>query len=514
MKKNFVSTLILITLSFLFIYCQKVDFPKIHTLVITSDFGSVKRCKNLDELHMVAKTMISAKPDIMAMDVASPDLVNYKSEIGFLIPGSNFDALMEQGYDPFGIMVDTLRSHDIIVMANVRMNDHHGRLIQWTPWEREHKEWSLAKDTGARDWKAIGALRHMDYAIEGVRKYRFSILKEIVERFNIDGIQLDFGRTAPFVSEPKLEKGKFMTEYIREVRKLLDQIAQKRNVEKKYLGAIVPWDFDFCIKEGLEVKTWIDEGLIDYISPGEWYYADWNIPLNKWREITARTGCKLYPFTPGNVSPYQVFEYGEKSILGENRVLDGPKIRAIADNVLSQNPDGFAFYNFYTFDYGQYYPELRTWTNPDCTKLMSKHYFNCRKLMYHANELETFDIGVAFERYRMNNIGDTVNIPFRFASDISQSKAIIRFAFKNMVEQDEIAVSVNGIAISPEKIWTKTIQPDSSEAFNALFWESKITMPPLKPGENQIEFELKKQAKSNLKTIQVGEFEILIESVK
>ncbi len=58
-------------------------------------------------------------------------------------------------------------------------------------------------------------------------------------------------------------------DYIRVVRKLLYQKAQKRNAEKIYLGAIVGWDFDFCIKEGLEVKTWIDKGLIDYISPGE-----------------------------------------------------------------------------------------------------------------------------------------------------------------------------------------------------------------------------------------------------
>ncbi|MBD3386106.1 hypothetical protein GF407_14420 [candidate division KSB1 bacterium] len=46
----------------------------------------------------------------------------------------------QKGYDPYAMMVDTLRNHDIMVMANIRMNDHHGRLLYWTPWERQHKD--------------------------------------------------------------------------------------------------------------------------------------------------------------------------------------------------------------------------------------------------------------------------------------------------------------------------------------------------------------------------------------
>ena len=151
------------------------------------------------------------------------------------------------------------------MLANVRMNDHHGRLVQWTPWEREHKEWSLAEDTGARDWKSIGALRQMDYAIEGLRKFRFSILEEILEQFDIDGLQLDFGRTAPFLSEPKAENARFMTEYVREVRQLLDKTARKRQRGEMLLGVIVPWDIDFCTQEGLQVQQWIEQELIDYV---------------------------------------------------------------------------------------------------------------------------------------------------------------------------------------------------------------------------------------------------------
>ena len=457
----------------------------------------------------MARTMISAGPDIIALDATANGLVNYRSDIGFLIPGSNFDALLELGVEPFRMMVDTLRHHRITVLANVRMNDHHGRLVQWTPWEREHREWSLGEDTGARDWKSIGAMRQMDYAIEGVRNYRFSILEEIVEQFNVDGLQLDFGRTAPFLSEPKAEKARFMTEYVREIRLLLNRTARERQRGRMLLGVIVPWDVDFCTEEGLQIQRWIAQELVDYVSPGEWYYADWNIPLDRWRAMIEGTHCKLYPFTPGNVSPYQVFEYGEPSLLGENRILDPPKIRAIADNFMSQHPDGFGFYNFYTFDFGEYYRDLRTWTDPRRTVQMSKHYLYCRRLLYQPNELETFDRGVASERLLLQEVGDTVSLPFRFSTDIADSSATLRCAFKNMRSKDDIIVRINGQVIPPDAAKTKSLQPLGQTECHGQLWESAITMPPLKWGDNFIQWELTEREHVKGEAIAVGEFEIV-----
>ena len=479
------------------------------TLLITSDFNSVRRCSTLDELHQVTQTMISANPDIMTLDVCSPDLVNYQNSVGFFIEGSPFDALFARGYEPYGVVVDTLKQHHITVLANVRMNDHHGRPVQWTPWEREHVKWSLFEDTGARDWKAIGRLRHLDYAIEGVRDYRFSILKEVIERFHVDGFQLDFGRTAPFVSEPKGKNGKFLTDYLKRIRNLLDETGKKRNQGRMLLGVLVPWDYDFCVAEGLEIQTWIDQGLIDYVSPGEWYYADWNIPLAQWKKITDGTDCKLYPFTPGNVSPCQDFEHGEASLLGKNSILNPAKIRAIADNFMSQQPDGFAFYNFYTFDFGEYYPNLRKWVT-EHSQGLSRHYFNGRKLVYHASEEETFDKGIAFERTKLA-VGQLAEFPFRFATSIDGRNAILKLVFKNATVADWVIVRVNNIEVKPTKTVTKEVTW-KNESLRALFWSGEVAASVLKCGENVLSIECQHSAEP-AREIEAGEFEIWVGEV-
>lgn len=476
-------------------------------LLITDDFGGVRRCATEMELREFVRILISAAPDCVALDAASPDMINYPGKHGMLLQGHPFHAMIEKGGDPYGFVVDRLKEAGIRMLANIRMNDHHGKPAYWTPWEQAHVDWSLGEDTGARDWKAIGRLRHMDYAVEGVRQYRGAIIDEILTRFDVDGVQLDFGRTAPFVSEPMREKGRFMTEYLRSVRGLLNRTG--RAGRPRILGVALPWDFEFCLAHGLDVPTWVKEGLVDYLSPGEWYYSDWNLPLQPWVEVVKNSGCKLHPFTPGNVSPYQDFEFGEPSRLGDNRRLDGPKLRAIADNFAAQGSAGFALYNFYTFDFGQYYPNVRRWVDPGQSAGQSRHYFNERRLVYHATEKETFDEGLAFERATLNTTGDAVTLPFLFATEVGAQSPVLRCAFLHRAADDEIEVRLNGSVLTAVR-WEASAPSPKPDSSVAAIWVGELNASLLKRGENVLNLRLAKAGKQRTGPIKAGEFEILV----
>ena len=478
-------------------------------LIVTSDFDSVMGCKTYDELMHVADTMISAKPDIQSLDAAIPDLCYYKSAVGHFWSGKDMDAMYDAEYDPLGLMVDKLKDAGITVLAGIRMNDHHGSIDMWTPWEQEHKEWSLAKDTGDRGWRAVGDLRQMDYAVEAVRAHRLEIIKEIVTNYDVDGIQLDFGRTAPFLSEPKREKAKFMTQYLRDVRKVLDDAAGNSR-RKLILGAILPWDLDFCQREGLEIRRWVREGLVSHVSPGEWFYSDWNIPITNWSNITTGTGCRLIPFMLGNVSPSQERKNGKSMLLGDNALLDGPKIRAIAEAFYRQGAEGIMFYNFYVGAFGSTYPYLRTWTDPEKIPSMSRHYFFCCRLKYLPTERYTFSTGEAFNRLPLNKVGDETEYPFYFGADLAGSTAAFRFKVKNMTEADEVSVTLNGSSLVPDRIVRKEYQPDEGPSYLVATWEASVSIPPLRLGENEIHVKMQKHNSDRFETIEAGEFEILV----
>ncbi|MCK5737757.1 hypothetical protein KAH55_01195, partial [bacterium] len=383
-------------------------------LIITDDYNSVHRCRNLDEVAAVADTLISLRPDVVTLDSTAPDTTKFISKIGQPNPSWSKSKIYEFGNQPMQIMIERLRTAGIQVLANIRMNDHHGREELWTPWEQEHVEWSLGTDNGDRGWRAISRLRHMDYTQPGVREHRLAILDDLLTTIPYQGLQLDFNRTIPFVSSPKKENGRWLTEYIRDVRQL---VFEKCGAEGK-LGVLVPWDLELCLAEGMNVPEWIKNGLIDYVSPGEWYYSDWNLSFGKWKALTGNTSCQLIPYTPGNVSPYQPFERGEQSLLGDNSILDLPKIRAIADNFQAQDLDGLALYNFYTFDFGAIYPEVHDALNTVKNCQAEKHYFFCRETVYHGDEYISYDQGTAFARHSLNRVGETVNFFFQFNSPL------------------------------------------------------------------------------------------------
>ena len=113
------------------------------------------------------------------------------------------------------------------------------------------------------------------------------------------------------------------------------------------------------------------------------------------------------------------------------------------------------FYNFYTFDYGEYYPHLREWTDPQKNLLLKKHYFNCRKMMYHANERQAFDEGIAFEREKLHNAGDSAKFIFRYASPIGKNKIELKMIFKNMKSRDKMDIRLNNNELANGK-WAGT----------------------------------------------------------
>lgn len=476
-----------------------------YLLMITCDFGSVRRCSTLNQLHNLARIMTSSRADIMALDASANGLCNYHSAKGHFRAGSPFDALFAQGIDPLQKMTESLHTEGITVLANVRMNDHHGALDQWTPWEREHVQWSLRRDTGSRDWKSVGALRQMDFAIEGVRDYRFSIIQEIVDRYEVDGIQLDFGRTAPFLSEPRQEKAHYLTDYVRRIRTLLDQGGRSR-----LLSVIVPWDTNFCLQQGLQVDRWISDGLIDLVCPGEWYYADWNIPLDQWVQWTKGTPCRVVPHTPGNVSPYQVFEFGEPSLLGENHVLDSAKIRAIAQNYFAQNVHGMMFYNFYADQFGDDYPYLRDWLAPETRCGSTMHFLHSRRLLYQPSELDCFDIGTAFQRLPLRKAGDWVDLPFQLSGVPDSAALVLRLAVVDPLPGDDLHVRLNDCDLDNLRSGRWQLSCRVIKGRSALIAQIPLEQKSLQNGKNVLMLQLAALNKNRTAPLAVGEFEIVV----
>ena len=498
-------------------------------LLMTVDCDEILSFREYGQLKGYVDAIVAARPDIYSIDVADNDLCHYPSDAGTMATGHPMDALLAAGHDPYGIIVTILKEAGIAVVPNYRVNDHHGSPSGWTGWEREHKAWSLGKDTGAwktfkvvgdRGWREIGDLRQMDYAVEEVRQRRLAIVSEVVARYPVDGLQLDFGRSAPFLSEPKREKARYLTQFVRDVRAMLDEAGRQRG-QQLVLAAAVPWDIAFCEREGLDIKQLIGEGLLSYVCPGEWFYVDYNMPFSEWRALTRGTGCKVYPMTMACVSSTTAVTPGKRVWLGDdNQSFDPPKIRALAESAYSQGADGIMFYNLYVRSYGKtYYPHLREWIDPAKIPSMSRHYFYARRLKYLPTEYYSFGLPdgyvpgevEAFTPFRLDHVGHQFEYQFLFGSDLGTSTAAFQFKLRNLVAADEVSVSLNGEKITAEDIIFRSCQPPNAPAFRFAVWQAALGKPPLRQGENVIQVRLVKREPGREMPVEAGEFELFVD---
>ena len=216
----------------------------------------------------------------------------------------NVKALTKTGRCPLQVTIDFAHDNGMELFASIRMNDCHDSFIPGgiTLWKKEHPEfWVDVGDVPAdKDAHPLGLyVTAQDFAHAEVRERKFEIIAEVCQRYDIDGVDLNFMRHPVFfsrtmrgesVTEQELE---IMTGLVRRIRKLTDQRGLERG-RPILLAAIVPDRLEQAQHIGLDVTKWIDEDLIDIVIPGLGY-SPFSTPVKDYVDLAHRRGVQVYP---------------------------------------------------------------------------------------------------------------------------------------------------------------------------------------------------------------------------
>ncbi|MBN2307886.1 MAG: family 10 glycosylhydrolase [Candidatus Hydrogenedentes bacterium] len=200
--------------------------------------------------------------------------------------------LEEQGLDPIGAWVDRCREKGISPWVTMRMNDLHTVHILDHPMNstfwREHPEyWRVPSSIDDDHFTADRcAERAFDFAHPAVRDYHMLLIRELLERYDVDGIELDWMRFwAHFAPGREKEGGAILTEYMGEIRELTGDWAKRRGHPVK-IAARVPSDPQHARGLGLDGIAWAKRGLIDMLVPTPfWFTTNTDMPIELWREL-------------------------------------------------------------------------------------------------------------------------------------------------------------------------------------------------------------------------------------
>ena len=128
---------------------------------------------------------------------------------------------------------------------------------------RAHPEWRVRRGRGT--W---------DYANAGVQAYQVKKIAWICEHHDIDGFVLDFTRYGHFFNEDEPKKFEHMNAFVRRLRAAIDKVNAGKKRKVLLCGSfgdrswhLTHWGSGKLGDQGLDVTTWLDEGIFDVLMP-------------------------------------------------------------------------------------------------------------------------------------------------------------------------------------------------------------------------------------------------------
>ena len=285
--------------------------------------------------------------DSVWWQVSEGNAATWPSKILPTIEDPPYGEWFRKGVDFLQMLLDETKKRDLEVFFSYRINgsdnDVIGKIMK-IPMKEAHPEWLI------HTWDRNINVQHTsegyngfwDFSFQGVRDYKLSILREVAEDYDFDGIEIDYARVCPVLPPGRQwENRDSLTDFMRSLRAMLLEVEEKRG-RPFLLAARVPENLQGCHFDGLDVETWAQEELVDLFVMG---VRSFDVDIGDFRRICAGTNIKLYPCFDDNHSsdgyqhpPLEVF-------------------RGVLANWFQQGADGVQTFNWgYTSRY--YGPEF------------------------------------------------------------------------------------------------------------------------------------------------------------
>ena len=207
----------------------------------------------------------------------------------------NAKRLFDQGIDPYEVWIGECRKRGVEAWVSMRMNDYH--FADVTNYFRNTTFCRTRRDLWVEQSPKTWAGHALDYAKKEVRDYSLRQIREMCRRWDADGIELDWMRSPPhFRKGAGRANAAVLTAFMREVRAETERVGKARN--RKYKLAVrVPPTPGESSETGIDVATWLREGLVDAIVPSNLFCPDPTLPIGEWADLAreANPSVELYP---------------------------------------------------------------------------------------------------------------------------------------------------------------------------------------------------------------------------
>lgn len=297
---------------------------------------------------------------------------------------NRYQDLLDAGVDWLAETASACRRRRIAPWVSVRMNDMHGHrnpagsFFNLPLYARPDMRLQRSAYSPTQ-W--IPEYREgLNYERREVRDQMMAQIREVVEDYDFDGLELDWWRN-PLCCEPGASPATvaMMTDWFREIRALTAKRA--RRTDRPYpFGFRIPPRLEPLRSIGIDVVTLCREGTLDWVAPSHFWRTAWDVPHD---ELRRQLGDRVTIYGGIEVGANHLPARHPASGATRNiRLVPSSRelMRGNAAGKLALGADGLEWYNFFCADQAQEtglisdYAGLRDLHRLETLRGLPKHY--------------------------------------------------------------------------------------------------------------------------------------------
>ena len=394
----------------------------------------------------------------------------------------NMQSLTARGLDPLQVLIDRAHEKNMDFIASLRLGEYGGM-------DPDH-----SVGNGGRG-----------FVHSEVRDHQRSVVEELATAYNTEAVELDFsaapGGCAHCLNPDEAPaQASVLTDFVRDCATAV----RGRSGDAGLLGARVYPSPDLNQRAGLDVDTWLNEGLVDFLIPSSYscFFLDSQMPIDWIVEAAHRQDTSVY----GILQPY----YLDGSRINTNiEHMSTEKMRAAAANFWQADVDGLCTW-FMDWPLEQVQRQILTELgDPDLTREGTKHYFLRQRAENPARFVYDAELPVAIKA----DADKTHEISFTICDDPANER-IGRIRLKinvaDLVPADVFDVRLNGVCLASEPCRR---YPRWHDAYIGTWMEFELnTVRPVR-GTNTLQFALRERPASLEGEISIDDVELIVEYV-
>ena len=418
---------------------------------------------------------------------------------------NNIRGLIKSGKGPLATFVDVCHEEGMGIFGSVRMNSHYPidpSSPSHSEFRLKHPEWLIGHPPGySKGSKEFGIRMGLNYAIPEVQEHMAATIVEIFEDFQVDGVELDFMRHPAFFKlHEAVENHHHMTDMLRYIKNKRDQVsqAQGRSID---LAMRVPPTFADALRVGLDVKTWIREGLVDILIAGGGFIP-FDMPFEEFVEAARGTDCDVF-------GGLELLRFMKRT--GPTTALDIN--RAIAMRFWKGGANGLHLFNYFAQPTDWKQQLFKDIGDPEKLAYLDKSYQMDQRRWFPSWNGHGAAFSSAVPAVQLPVMltekpsGSGSRLSLRISDDLISAKnqgrlkkTQLRLLFDNFTSQDKIEVILNGHRLPQRSsdsfdlvsYWNKSRGPYGGKFLTGTL-EYDVDCPPLQQGKNIIQVRLVKR---------------------